>query len=154
MTVYSIVSKQSGGSWKPGFNMVYARLDLGTINNGAGLATGDVVRLAQLPDYGILYESFYRMPVDSTSIGTADIGTTLNGTGQEIKAALDLDNSGREWIQGTVQTDGGGEEIMDAESYLTYEQLTAAAADGVVEVAIIILMFPGGLVPMSQTVLT
>jgi len=156
MTTYSIVSKQSGGSWKPGFNMLHVRLDLGTINNGAGLSAGDVVRLAQIPDHAVLYESFYRVTVTSTSTGTADIGTTLNGTGQEVVAGLDLDGGAGnlEWIQGTIQTDAGAEEIVDAESYLTYEQLGAIGADGIVEVALILLMFPGGLIPLSQTVIT
>jgi hypothetical protein len=124
---------------KTGSFILYCRLDFAKQN----MAANDVCRLAKLKAGWIIRDSYYRMPgTASTSTATMDLGTTADGTGQEIAAGIDLDAIGNAvWNQGVIDCDGTTESV-DADSYLTAECLGAAASTGVLEVMLEILAAP------------
>jgi hypothetical protein len=155
MATYDYIHKASGGNFKPGYNCIYAKFDATDQN----LAANDVVRLAKLPDNAILTHSFYRMPTTSTSTATVDLGTTYDGSGQEIAAGWDIDSALPEWTVGVIRpdtSDGNFDaiEITDADSYLTFEALGAAISDGVFEVMVGFIMFPPQTTPVSAAAVT
>jgi len=102
------------------------------------MVANDIFQLAKLKAGWILLGSWYRMPgTASTSTATMDIGTTKDGTGQEVAAAVDLDSIGNAiWNEGTILPDAP--EIVDADSYLTAECLGAGAANGVLEIQLMV----------------
>ncbi len=146
MATYSWLHRCSGGSFKPGFNMLYNKFSFTEQN----LTTSDEVRLAKIPDNAILYESWYRMPTVSTSTSTCDLSTTYTA-GTDIASNVDVDSDLSEWTQGSIQTDAGAEEITDADSYLLLHS-DGAITDGVIEVALVFIMFPSDTTPMDNVV--
>jgi hypothetical protein len=125
--------------------MLYGKHDFKRNN----LTTGDEVWLAKIPNNAILYESWYRSHTITTSTATIDIGTTYTA-GTDIVSNFNWDSdSGGEWIQGTIQTNGGAEEITDADSYLVVKA-DGAITDGIIEVALVFLMFPPNTTPMDH----
>jgi len=124
--------------------MLYGKVDFSEFNQ----ENNDEIWLAKIPNNAILYESWYRMPTASTSTSTLDISTTYTA-GTDIASNVDVDALGAEWVQGSIQTDGGAEEITDADSYL---QVGADGdiVDGVLEVALIFIMFPSNTTPMDH----
>lgn len=124
----------SSGNVTNGIFNIYSKINFTQHN----MAANDIFQLAKLKQHWILLGSWYRMPgTASTSTATADIGTTKNGSGQEVAAAVDLDSIGNAiWNEGTILPDAP--EIVDADSYLTLECLGAAAVDGVLEIQLMI----------------
>jgi hypothetical protein len=119
---------------KPGVFPLYVKVDF-SVDSLA--AAGDYLVVAKLLKNWILLDSYWKFPTDSTAAATIDIGTTYDGSGQEVVAGADTDvGSQTEWTQGTIKS--GALEIVDADSYLTVEGLGVAIGDGVLEILLLV----------------
>lgn len=96
-------------------------------------AVGDSIRCGKVRDGWVIKDSWYRMPVASTSTGTVDIG--FGAAGQtDIAATVDLDGALTGWTRGTITTDGNAELEITADEHLVLTVDTAVATDGVLEI--------------------
>jgi len=135
------------GNVKPGIFTIYAEVDF----SKHPMAINDIFNLAKLKAGWILLGSWYRSKSASSSTATMDIGTTKNGTGQEVAAGVDLDAIGNTiWNEGTILPDAP--EIVDADSYLTIENLTAATSNGILEVQLMVFCGPADSEPVDMNI--
>ena len=121
------------------------------------MAANDIFQLAKLKNGWIILSSWYRMPgTASTSTATMDIGTTKDGTGQEIAAGLDLDSIGNDdWNVGVItpdHADGSKYQVRTSDTYLTCEALGSTVTDGVLEINLQILSSLGDSEPVDMNI--
>jgi len=138
----------SQGNVKSGMFTVYAKVDF-TAHN---MAQNDIFQLAKLKNGWIVMAAFYRAAV-STSTATMDIGITKDGTGQEIKAGLDISTATSNWTVSANTIDGltaYGE--LTADTYVTCEALGAAVANGNLEVMLLVLASPADSEPCDMDI--
>ena len=146
MATYNKWGLASGNVTNGIFN-IYAKVSF----SNHPMAANDIFQLAKLKAGWILLGSWYRSKTASTSTATMDIGTTKDGTGQEVKAGVDLDAIGNTiWNEGVILPDAP--EIVDADSYLTIEALGAAVTNGELEVQLMIFAGPADSEPCDMDI--
>jgi hypothetical protein len=141
-------TQMSQGNVKSGMFTVYSKINFTQHN----MADADFFRLAKLKDGWIVMAAFYRMTV-SASAATMDLGITKNGTGQEIKAGLDISTATTDWTVSANTIDGltAYGELGD-DTYVTCEAIGAAVADGVLEIMILCLASPADSEPCDMNI--
>jgi len=128
----------AGGNPCPGTFWMSFKIDFSEYPT---LATGDSIRCGKVRDGWLITDSYYRMPVASTSTGTVDIG--FGAAGQvDIATAVDLDGSLLTWTRGTITVDGAAELEITADEHLVLTVDTAVATDGVLEVLYQVMASP------------
>lgn len=120
---------------RAGIFPLYVKIDFSTPAHKLA-AAADYLVVAKLLKNWIILDSYYKMPTASTSAATIDIGTTYDGSGQEVAAGVDISTGLTGWTQGSLLS--GALEIVDADSYLTVEALSAAISDGVLEILLLV----------------
>ena len=118
---------------KPGIFPLYCKVDF---SKHPLAAAADYLVLAKILDKWIVLDSFWKLPTASTSVATMDIGTTYDGSGQEVVAGADISGANTGWTQGAVLS--GAIDIHAKDTYLTCEALSAAVSDGILEVLLIV----------------
>lgn len=102
-----------------------------------GLASGDVIRLAELKDHWIIKNCWYRVRNTFSGTMTVDIGTDVSQTA--IANDLDVTAAG-DWVQGTIGKDTNGATgahlVLGADGYLQVLLNNTPTADGALEVMI------------------
>jgi hypothetical protein len=121
---------------KPGIFPLYVKIDFS--KQPMGTTAGDYFVLAKILHNWIVLDSYWKIPTDSTDAVTVDIGTTYNGSGQEIVAGADLDaGTQTTWTQGAVKS--GAIDIHAKDTYLTVEVIEAVGiTTGVLEILLLV----------------
>lgn len=148
MATYDKTQLSQGNVTSGVFN-IYVKVNF----NENNMAANDIFKLAKLKAGWTILYSFYRMPgTASTSTATMDLGTTKNGTGQEVAAGVDLDSIGNAiWNSGTINGHDTLEHV-DADSYLTMEALGSTVSDGTLEVWLICAASPADSSPADMDI--
>jgi len=113
---------------RPGVFWLYSKFDFSKQNMGIN----DDARILQVRDKWLLLRGFSRCLVASAVANTVDIGTVQNGA--ELDTAFNANSAGDWVIMDTLKS--AGEISLSADGYIWLDNNTAAAAYGIVEVAI------------------
>jgi hypothetical protein len=120
-----------------GFNYLYIKIDF---SKTPVAAAGDNWKIARTKDGWLFKACYFRMPTDSTSTATIDVGTAEDGT--ELDTAIDVDAGSQEAWTAMTPTDASPVEVT-ADGYIWLDFNTAAISDGVIEFMFEIMAAPG-----------
>ena len=143
MAITNFIHKNNGGTPSPGEFYLYKKVDF---SEDPMAAVGDDFKLAGTKDGWLIKDSYFRMPVASTSAGTVDVGTAQDGT--ELDTAIDVDGANTAWAAMTP-TNAVPVEVT-ADGFIWLDCNTAAIEDGVIEFMFCIMAAPGDDVPPSS----
>lgn len=115
---------------------IYCKIDF----SKTSLATANDYRIARVGKGWLYKASYFRMPTDSTSLGTVDVGTTQSGT--DLDSAIDVDAGSQTAWTAMTPTDAVPVE-QAADGYIYVEANSAAISDGVLELMIWVQAAPG-----------
>jgi len=118
-----------------GLFYIYMKVDFSKTN----IATANDYRIARIADGWLFLGSFFRMPTDSTSTGTIDIGTTQSGT--DLDSAIDVDAGSQTSWTAMTPTYASPVEVA-ADGYMYLEANSAAVNDGVLEMMFVVMAAP------------
>jgi hypothetical protein len=121
---------------KPGIHYVYMKIDF----SKTSLATANDYRVARVGAGYLYLGCFFRMPTDSTSEGTLDVGTTQSGV--DLDSAIDVDAGSQTSWQAMTPTYAAPVE-QAADGYIWIEANTNPINDGVIEFMFCIQAAPG-----------
>jgi hypothetical protein len=108
---------------------IYCKIDFAKTS----LATANDYKIARVGANWLYKASYFRMPTDSTSAGTVDVGTTASAT--DLDSAIDVDAGSQTAWTAMTPTDSAPVE-QSADGYIYAEANAAAIEDGVLELMI------------------
>jgi len=120
---------------KSGLFYIYMKVDFTKCN----ISTANDYRIARIADGWLFLGSFFRMPTDSTSAGTIDIGTTQSGT--DLDSAIDVD-AGSQTSWTTMTPTYAAPVEVASDGYMWLEANAAAVNNGVLEMMMVVMAAP------------
>ena len=120
---------------RSGLFYIYLKVDFSKCN----ISTANDYKIGRVADGWLFLGSFFRMPTDSTSAGTIDIGTTQSGT--DLDATIDVDAGSQAGWTAMTPTYAAPVEVA-ADGYMWLEANAAAINDGVLEMMFVVMAAP------------
>ncbi len=137
MATYDLTAQEVVGNSATGLFYIYASIDFSEHNTAAA---NDDIKIARTRDGWLFLGAFFRMPTDSTSAATVDVGTAQNGV--ELDTAIDLDAGTQTGWTAMTPTYASPVEVT-SDGYIWLDINTAACTDGVLQMMFIVMAGPG-----------